>query len=99
MTNITLRVTLDETQRNAVLTAVRQQFPAAATHAINIDGRFRIYAASGCLPEALTEKAIRQIIVGVLDAEDATRPGTFTTARSYDRGGQRTLKPYHASRQ
>ena len=102
MTNITLRVTLDAPQRQAIMAQVRSQYPetATTTQAINAGGFFRIQAVRGAtLPATLTEQAVRQIALDVLKAQEgAERLGTFRTARQYDRSGQRTLKPYHKSR-
>ena len=100
MTNITLHVTLDQAQRQAVMSQVRSQYPETAdtTQAINTSGIFRIQAIGrNTLPDGLTADTVRSIVLEVVAMTEATRPGTFTTTRRYDRSGQRTRKPRHTS--
>lgn len=100
MTNITLHVTLDQAQRQAVMAQVRSSFPetAGTTQAINASGIFRIQAIGrNVLPADLTADTVRSIVLEVVATTEATRPGTFTTTRRYDRSGQRTRKPHHPS--
>ena len=100
MTNITLHVTLDQAQRQAVMRRVRSQYPemAGTTQAITDRGIFRIQAIGrNVLPADLTTDTVRSIVLEVVATTEATRPGTFTTTRRYDRSGQRTRKPHHPS--
>lgn len=97
---INLAVTLDRPQRDAVMAAIRQRYPetAGTTQAINTAGVFRIQAVRGAsLPADLTTDTVRSIVLEAVAMTEATRPGTFTTARRYDRSGQRTRKPHHPS--
>lgn len=97
---INLAVTLDRPQRDAVMSAIRQRYPetAGTTQAINASGIFRIQAIGrNALPAGLTADTVRSIVLEVVAMTEATRPGTFTTNRRYDRSGQRTRKPHHPS--
>lgn len=98
MTTITLNVTLDAPQRQAVMAQVRSRYPetAGTTQAINAGGIFRIQAIrGGTLPADLTTDAVRSIVFEVVaEAQAADLPQT----RNYSRDWNRTIKPYRMGR-
>ena len=79
---------------------IYSQYPAMQGNVQPITDRgiFRIQAIRGAtLPAELTADTVRNIVLEVVAMTEATRPNTFRTTRPYDRSGQRTRKPRHAS--